>query len=111
MKRSLFILSVIALIGFISSCQQKIDELISENPYLEGTRKLNISLVYPEAFKHELKEGVNITVVNPTNGAVYNLLSDKQGKASLELQYGFYKSLLQIRALLFPEQFLFLTEV
>lgn len=91
MKRSLFILSVIALIGFISSCQQKIDELISENPYLEGTRKLNISLVYPEAFKHELKEGVNITVVNPTNGAVYNLLSDKQGKASLELQYGFYR--------------------
>lgn len=91
MKKSLFILSIIALIGFTSSCQQKIDELISENPYVEGTRKLNISLIYPEAFNHEIKAGAKITVVNPTNGAVYDLLSNSEGKATIELQYGFYR--------------------
>ena len=91
MKKSLFILSIIALIVFASSCQQKIDKLLSENPYVEGIKKLNISLVYPEAFKHEIKEGAEITVFNPTNGAVYNLLSDAQGKASIDLQYGFYR--------------------
>lgn len=91
MKKSLFIIAIIALVGITSSCQQKLDELLSENPYLEGTKKLNISLVYPEAFKSEIKEGVQITVTNPTNGATYNLTSNKEGKASLELQYGFYR--------------------
>lgn len=91
MKKSLFILSIIALIALASSCQQKLDELLSESPYLDGTKKLNISLVYPPAFKHELKEGAQVTIINPTNGAVYNLLSNSEGKVSIDLQYGFYR--------------------
>lgn len=91
MKKGIYILSVIALIGFLSSCQQKLDDLISDNPYTEGTRKLNISLIYPEDFSHEKKAGAEITVVNPTNGAEYRILSDDQGKATLDLQYGFYR--------------------
>ncbi len=91
MKKSLFILSIIALIGFTSSCQKKLDDLLSENPYVEGTRKLNITLIYPEPFEHEMKAGAKITVINPTNGAEYDIVSNSEGKATLELQYGFYR--------------------
>lgn len=90
-NRSLIILSILALIGFTSSCQQKLDGLLSENPYVEGTKKLNINLIYPEEYEHEKTNGAEITVINPTNGAVYDLLADKDGKASLDLQYGFYR--------------------
>lgn len=91
MKNRILILSIIAFVGFISSCQDKLDGLMSDNPYSEGTRKLNISLVYPQEFHHEKKAGAEITIINPTNGAEYKLLSDNQGKVSIDLQYGFYR--------------------
>ncbi len=91
MKNRILILSIIAFVGFISSCQDKLDRLMSDNPYSEGTRKLNISLVYPQEFHHEKKAGAEITIINPTNGAEYKLLSDNQGKVSIDLQYGFYR--------------------
>jgi hypothetical protein len=91
MKNRILILSIIALVGIASSCQNKLDDLVSENPYSEGTRKLNISLIYPEDFQHEKKAGAQITIINSTNGAEYELLSDDQGKTSIDLQYGFYR--------------------
>jgi len=90
MKRVLYI-SVIAVAALLTSCQNKLQQLLDENPFLEGSRKLNITLVYPEGFESELKAGAQITITNPSNGAVYNLESDNQGKATVELQYGFYR--------------------
>ena len=91
MKKSLYILYIFAFVGLLSSCQQKLQDLIDENPYSTGSRKLNINLIYPEGFENELKAGAEVTVLNPSNGAVYNLVSDSQGKVSIELQYGFYR--------------------
>ncbi|PKO96793.1 MAG: DUF4876 domain-containing protein [Bacteroidetes bacterium HGW-Bacteroidetes-7] len=91
MKKSLYILYIFAFVGLLSSCQQKLQDLIDENPYSTGSRKLNINLIYPEGFEDELKAGAEVTVLNPSNGAVYNLVSDSQGKVSIELQYGFYR--------------------
>jgi hypothetical protein len=90
MKKVIYI-SIIAVAALLTSCQQKLQQLLDENPYLEGSRKLNITLVYPEGFENEVKAGAQITVTNPSNGAIYNLTSDGQGKASVELQYGFYR--------------------
>lgn len=90
MKRVLYI-SFIAVAVILTSCQQKLQQLLDENPFLEGSRKLNITLVYPEGFENELKAGAQITITNPSNGAVYNLESNNEGKASVELQYGFYR--------------------
>lgn len=91
MKKSLYILYIIAFIGLFSSCQQKLQDLIEGNPFADGTRKLNISLIYPKGFESEAKAGAQITVINPSNGAIYNLISDNAGKATIELQYGFYR--------------------
>ncbi len=91
MKKGLYILMLLVLVGLVSSCQQKLNDLIDSNPYAEGSRKLNINLIYPEGFEHEQKAGAEITVINPTNGAVYNIVSDNNGKASIDLQYGFYR--------------------
>lgn len=91
MKKSLYILYIFAFVGLLSSCQQKLQDLIDENPYSTGSRKLNINLIYPEGFENELKAGAEVTVLNPSNGTVYNLVSDSQGKVSIELQYGFYR--------------------
>ena len=91
MKKGFYIISLLVLIGLVSSCQQQLNDLIDNNPYAEGSRKLNINLIYPQGFEHEQKAGAEITIINPTNGAVYNILSDNNGKASLDLQYGFYR--------------------
>lgn len=91
MKKGLYILSLLVFIGLVSSCQQKLNDLIDSNPYAEGSRKLNINLVYPQGFEAEKKAGAEITIINPTNGAVYNILSDNNGKATIDLQYGFYR--------------------
>ncbi|OFY39472.1 MAG: hypothetical protein A2X18_05105 [Bacteroidetes bacterium GWF2_40_14] len=90
MKRFLYI-SIIAVITILTSCQQELQRLLDENPYLEGSKKLNITLVYPEGFDDEIKAGAEIKITNPSNGAVYNLSSNDQGKATVELQYGFYR--------------------
>ena len=91
MKKSLYILFIFAFVGLLSSCQQKLQDLIDENPYKTGSRKLNINLIYPEGFEDEVKAGAEVTVLNPSNGASYNLVTDNQGKVSIELQYGFYR--------------------
>lgn len=91
MKKSLYIILLLVFIGLISSCQRNLNDLIDSNPYSEGSRKLNINLIYPQGFEHEQNAGAEITITNPTNGAVYNILSDDQGKASIDLQYGFYR--------------------
>lgn len=91
MKKGFYIISLLVLIGLVSSCQQQLNDLIDNNPYAEGSRKMNINLIYPQGFEHEQKAGAEITIINPTNGAVYNILSDNNGKASLDLQYGFYR--------------------
>lgn len=91
MKKVFYTISVLVLIGLLASCQQKLNDLVDSNPYAEGSRKLNINLIYPEGFEHEQKAGAEITVTNPSNGAVYNILSDDNGKASIDLQYGFYR--------------------
>ncbi len=90
MKKSLYIIYLLAFAALISSCQQKLQDLIDENPYSQGTRKLNINLVYPEGFEHEM-DGAEIKVLNPSNGIEYKLYSNDLGKASIDLQYGFYR--------------------
>ena len=70
MKRVLYI-SFIAVAVILTSCQQKLQQLLDENPFLEGSRKLNITLVYPEGFENELKAGAQITITNPSNGAYF----------------------------------------
>lgn len=90
MKRVLYIL-IIAVATLFTSCQQQLQQLLDENPYLEGSKKLNITLVFPAGFENESKAGAEITITNPSNGAIYNLTSDAKGKASVDLQYGFYR--------------------
>ena len=91
MKRTIYILLIIAFTSLVYSCQQKLNELAGENPYSEGTKKLNITLVYPQGFEHEKKEGAVIKVLNPSNGVEYKVLTNSQGKASIDLQFGFYR--------------------
>ncbi len=91
MKKTIYIFLIIAFTSLVYSCQQKLDELAGENPYSEGTKKLNITLVYPQGFEHEKKEGAVIKVLNPSNGVEYKVLTNAQGKASIDLQYGFYR--------------------
>jgi hypothetical protein len=91
MKRSIYIiLTTFVFICIISSCQKMFQDFVSNNPYDNGIKKLNITLVYPEGFEDEAKAGAEITILNPSNGTKYNLLSDGEGKASINLQYGFY---------------------
>lgn len=89
--KKVFYISILAFIGLFTSCQQQLQELTDQNPYTTGSKKLNITLHYPQGYESELKAGAEITITNPSNGAVYNLLSNAQGKVSIDLQYGFYR--------------------
>ena len=90
MKKGIYLLTFIAVICINYSCQQMFPNIVEDNPYSSGIRKLNINLVYPEGYAGEVKAGAEITILNPSNGTKYNLLSDNNGKASINLQYGFY---------------------
>jgi len=90
MKRFIYI-SIIAVATILTSCQQELQQLLDENPYLEGSKKLNITLVYPQGYESENNGGAEITISNPSNGAIYKLQTNSQGKATIDLQYGFYR--------------------
>lgn len=92
MKKYIYTLSALT-IAFIAlfSCQKELESLVKENPYSGETRKLNINLIYPKGWEHEKKQGAEITIVSPLKGVTYNLKSDANGKASIDLQYGFYR--------------------
>lgn len=90
MKRNIYILTIIVFICIVSSCQKMFQDFVDNNPYDTGIKRLNITLVYPEGFEEEAKAGAEITILNPSNGTKYNLLSDDEGKATINLQYGFY---------------------
>lgn len=85
------IIGILAILSIIYSCDSNLDKLVAENPYAEGTRKLNIQLVYPEGYESEVKKGVTIMVINPSNRVQYKLKTDERGFATIDLQYGFYR--------------------
>lgn len=88
--KKVFYIIILAFIGLFYSCDNKLQELIDQNPYATGSKKLNISLKYPIGYDSEVKAGAEVTISNPSNGAKYNLLTNAQGKVSIDLQYGFY---------------------
>ncbi|MCK9304003.1 MAG: DUF4876 domain-containing protein [Bacteroidales bacterium] len=90
MKKSIYIFTTFVFICIMSSCEKIFQDFADNNPYGDGVKRLNITLVYPEGFEDEAKAGAEISILNPTNGTKYNLLSDGEGKASINLQYGFY---------------------
>ncbi len=91
MKKIIHIITFAILVSLVFSCQNRIDNLLDKNPFEGGTKKMNITLTYPEGFEYEKKEGAVIKVLSPSNGVEYKLLTDAQGKASIDLQYGFYR--------------------
>jgi hypothetical protein len=90
MKKGIYLLTIITFSCINFSCQKMFPNIDKHNPYSSEIRKLNITLVYPEGFEEEVKAGAEITILNPSNGTKYNLLSDNNGKATINLQYGFY---------------------
>lgn len=90
MKKSIYLLTIIAFSCINFSCQKIFPNIDKHNPYSSEIKKLNITLVYPEGFEGEIKAGAKITIINPSNGTKYDLLSDNNGKATINLQYGFY---------------------
>ncbi len=91
MKKVFYISIILAFFGLLTSCDNKLQDLAGQNPYATGSKKLNITLQYPQGYESERKAGADVTITNPTNGAVYNLETDAQGKVSIDLQYGFYR--------------------
>ncbi len=90
MKRIIAFYLSLTAVTLLSSCQNMLNDLSGKDPYSSGTRRLNITLIYPEGQESEVKAGAQITILNPSNGTEYKLTSDNQGKASITLQYGFY---------------------
>lgn len=73
-----------------ASCAKQLNDM-EDNPYLSGTKKLNIQLTYPEKYASMVRAGVAVTVSNPATGVEYDLVTDANGACSVDLQYGFYK--------------------
>lgn len=73
------------------SCQQQLNDLGNYNPYIGGSKKINVTLEYPEGYEYEVKAGVKVTVANPVTGGKYDFLTNSQGKATIDLQHGFYR--------------------
>lgn len=90
MKKSIYIAAFFAFALLLTSCQQKLSELSEQNPYSGETKRININLIYPQGFEQE-KAGAEIKVINPGSGVEYKLFSDAQGKATIQLQHGFYR--------------------
>ncbi len=90
MKKNLFIIISIISIFTISSCEKLFQNYEKDDPYADDIKKLNITLIYPDGFEEIDKSGAQITILNPTNGTRYSLLSNNEGKATINLQYGFY---------------------
>lgn len=92
MKKYLSIIAVIAIaFSTLFSCQKGFDSLLEGNPFEGSTKKLHIYLVYPEGWDHEKKAGVEVTITNPQKGLTYTIESDAEGKAVIDLEYGFYR--------------------
>lgn len=64
---------------------------MDDSPYVTGTKKLNIQLVYPDKYSSLARAGVAVKVINPSNGVEYDLTTDAKGACSADLQYGFYR--------------------
>lgn len=88
MKKIIYILLV--LVFPMVSCSDKLKS-VYENPYTEGSRKVEIQLAYPQGYTDLIREGVTVKISNPQTGVTYNLYTDKDGKVSIDLPYGFYR--------------------
>ncbi|MCI1720072.1 MAG: DUF4876 domain-containing protein [Bacteroidales bacterium] len=88
MKKILFLISIGLMI--FCSCSKQLDKM-DDSPYVSGTKKLNIQLVYPDKYTSLTRAGVIVKVINPSNGVEYDLTTDAKGTCSADLQYGFYR--------------------
>lgn len=95
MKKILFIIASIVVIGCMAaSCASKLEDT-ERNPYAAGTKVVNICLTYPEGATKATEPvpiaGATVKVINSTTGVEYQLLTDSEGKCSIALLFGVYK--------------------
>lgn len=72
------------------SCNGALDRLEQTNPYDGETKRLHVELSFPDGTAITSKAGIDVTVVSNKNGAIYHVKTDSEGKASIDLQFGFY---------------------